>query len=90
MVLRALIVIQIAWVTLLGVVARGVFPASPLLGWAEAVIFPVFTPALVAFPVGVNFALRRSALPPWKHRAVVGIEAALCFASLIAVLPAVQ
>ena len=90
MILRALIAVQIAWVALVGAVARGVFPAPSPLGWVEAAVFLTFYPALFAFPVGVHLALRRSGLPRWKTHAVAGVEAALVFATLVAALPAVQ
>jgi hypothetical protein len=90
MVLRLLIAAQIAWVAALGVVARGIFPPRPFLGWAESAIGLAFLPALVAFPVLVSRSLGRAGLPPWKRRAVAGIEAILCLASFLAVLPAVQ
>jgi hypothetical protein len=90
MVLRLLIAVQLTWVALLGVVARGVFPSGPALGLAESAVGLCFLPALIAFPVLVSAALRRACLPTWKRRLVVGIEASLCLATVIAALPAVQ
>jgi hypothetical protein len=90
MVIRALIAVQLVWVGLLGLIARGIFPTGPALEWAEVAVVPLFPLAFVAFPVLVTLALRRAGLPPWKCSAVVGIEVMLCVASVVAVLPAVQ
>ena len=90
MVLRALIVAQIASVALLGAATRGTLLAPSVRGLPESAAALGFYPVFLGFPLGVLIASRRAVLPSWKRHVILGIEAALSFATLVAILPAVQ
>jgi hypothetical protein len=87
LVLRMLIVAQIVCVALLGAAIRGTLTVPWVREWAETAAYLCFYPVLVGFPVAVS---RRVSLPQWKRDMILGIEVALGFATLIAILPAVQ
>ena len=88
--LRMLIVAQIVCVALLGAAIRGTLTMPWAREWAETAACLGFYPVLVGFPLAVSFASRRVSLPRWKRNMILGIEVALGFATLIAILPAVQ
>lgn len=90
MMLRALIAVQMAMITLLGWIVRGPVLAIPFQVLAEIVAALAFPGVLLGLPIGVILALRRSGLPLWKRCVLIGIEVALYFATLLALLPAVQ
>ncbi len=90
MVLRMLIVTQIACVALLGAVFRDTLILTWAQGWAESAAALGFYPVLVGFPVAVSFATRRTSLPRWKRLAILGVEIILGFATMVAIKPAVQ
>jgi hypothetical protein len=91
--LRMLIILQIVCVAFIGAACwripdvvfsgRWVGPVEELAGLA---LFP----ALIGFPILVYRAVRRSGLPTWKRWMIAGIEAALAYATSLAILPAVQ
>ena len=90
MLIRALIVAQVAWIAVLGATTRRALASTPIHDWAEAVAYSTFWPLFLAFPLGVVFALRRTPLPPWKRDAVIFLEAVLFGVAMLAILPAVQ
>jgi len=90
MVLRALIVAQFAWIALIGAATRGTLLGHTARGLAEAGAALGFYPVLLGFPLAVAIAARRAALPRWQRGVLLGVEIALGFATLVAILPAVQ
>ena len=89
MVLRILIIAQVACVALLGGAARLTFISSSARWWSESFTALGFYPVWAGFPLAIWYASRRQALPVWKRWLLRGIEVALGFAALIAILPAV-
>jgi hypothetical protein len=90
MVLRALIVAQIACVGLLGAAFRGAQFGPTARGLGEAGSALASYPVLLGFPLAVAIATRRAALPRWQRGVLLGVETALGFATLVAIWPAVQ
>ncbi len=90
MALRALVLTQMTCVALLGMATRGALLTPSSRGWAESAAAFAFYPVLVGFPSAVLFTARYAALPSWKRRVIMGIEVALVYATLVAILPAVQ
>lgn len=90
MLLRVLIAVQMASVALLGGIMRGPVPAIPFQALAEIVAALAFPGVSLGLPIGVILALRHAGLPLWKRWVLIGIEAALYLATLLAILPAVQ
>jgi hypothetical protein len=89
MALRAVVALQIAWVSLSGALCRGLF-SEVVTACAEKFVLPLTPIALVGFPVLVLLALRRVRSPESWGWAVASLEAALTLAYLLAVLPSVQ
>ncbi len=90
MALRLLIIAQITWIAVVGAETRGILGASSMPTVIGLVIALTLYPVLIGFPIAVWFAARRAGLPTWKRRVLLGIEAALGYATFLALLPAVQ
>lgn len=91
--LRVLIILQIVCVAFIGAACRegpdAVF-SGRLAGPAMRLAAIVFHPVWIGFPILVYKAVKRLELPAWKCLMLAGIEAALVFATWLALLPAVQ
>lgn len=87
--LRLLFAVQLAWVALAGALCRGLVPET-IAGWVEQVVFPTTPFVLFGFPALVVLAVRRERWPERRCWSVGSLQAALTFAFLLAVLPAVQ
>ncbi|MFO0960414.1 MAG: hypothetical protein U0800_23760 [Isosphaeraceae bacterium] len=88
--LRTLLAAQVASITFIGIAARGDLLPSWARFWGEAFAAIAFYPVLLGFPISVLIASRRAVLPAGKRFILIGIEAALGFAAIVAILPAVQ
>ena len=91
--LRLLVILQIALVAFLGAAFRegpyAVFSepwATPAMRTAVVLFYPVW----IGFPILGYQAVGRSNLPVWKCWIIAGVEAALVFATLLALWPAVS
>lgn len=91
--LRVLLILQIACVGLLGAAFRegpyAVFSRGwtlPAMYLAAVLLYPVW----IGFPILAYPAVGRSRLPAWKCWILAGIEAALVYATLLALWPAVS
>ncbi|APW59350.1 hypothetical protein [Paludisphaera borealis] len=91
--LRALVFLQIACIVFLGAAIRE-GPNAVFSGrWDEAakrLAVIIYLPVWIGIPILVCRALNRSGLPAWKRWIIAGIEAALVYATMLAMLPAVQ
>lgn len=87
--LRLLIAAQLAWVCLAGALCRGLFPEA-IAEWVAWIVAPPYPFVLFGFPVLVLLAVRRERWPAWRFWLVGAMQAALTFATMLAVLPAFQ
>lgn len=90
--LRALIAAQLFWVVPTGIAARAERWAvgSEIARWLLVAAAIGLYPMLFGVPILAWRAASRAGSPVWKFSMVVAIEAALAFALLIALMPAVQ
>jgi len=90
--LRALIAARLLEIALIGVVVRFEpwVNGSWVAYWFFSAVVLAFFPIFFIFPILAYRAAIRANLPGWKLRLVIGVEAALAFALVVAITPGYQ
>jgi hypothetical protein len=89
MTLRLVLWVQLALVAFFGAFCRGLVPYTEG-GWAESLVYGMCPLILLGFPLTALIAARRAKLSEGRGWLVALVEAALIYAYLLALLPAVQ
>ena len=90
MLLRILILAQLACIALIGAAARATWLKYPARAWADGTAAIVYFPTMIGFPVTIHYVAKRSGLSKWDRRAILGIEIALFLTLQLAIMPGFQ